>query len=248
MNDLPWFAEWAHHHHARNARYGAPDPFNPESAADLGTTLRAFAEEAITFEAATRASEKLAVEAPTPRLHLKVLMKLAREAKAVIPAAAGVPATKEEAERLSRDCEDCGGSGQAIRFRHLGRGVVVLYCLCAMGRWTEAKHREAGKRHWHDLADHDSLQLGRVPWSNAPDNRFRWPPECWDGERDRPIKAPTWPAPRAEEVAAPAPARRPSPAPVDPGLYERARSAPDVYRLPGDPAPVPAIDPSDPPF
>jgi hypothetical protein len=80
---------------------------------------------------------------------------------------------RETAERLSRNCTDCGGAtGIAVRYRQRSAGTVgsdgrpvsptiQCYCMCAMGRWVEANHRTRSpeiRRRFYDLAEHEFLQ------------------------------------------------------------------------------------------
>lgn len=97
---------------------------------------------------------------------LEAARALLRQQQASAPSAAS---SRDEAERLARECDDCGGkTGLATRYRHasLRPGIpatVQFYCRCALGRWVERNHREgpeearAVRRRIPDLLDHPGL-------------------------------------------------------------------------------------------
>lgn len=107
--------------------------------------------------------------------------------------------SREAAAEASRDCEDCAGNGITSRYRHAPDAnpkTVSCFCLCALGRWMEKTTREKSPdvyRRIIDLARYPFLQLARVSWTNdgSRDNKFRYPPEAWDAEAERPKVFPT---------------------------------------------------------
>jgi hypothetical protein len=84
------------------------------------------------------------------------------------------PSSREAAELASKDCDDCGGGGLAVRWRQKSAvpgkpPTIALYCTCPMGRWIERAHRERSpevRRRMCDLADH--------PWLRG--HEYRTPP------------------------------------------------------------------------
>jgi hypothetical protein len=169
----------------------------------------------LTLANAQEAARRLVVQGfPYPDKLTKGLLEALHELwKAQDAATRGGPAgSREEALAASRGCQDCGGKeGVVVRYRHASIGqahegrtvepTVRLLCLCPLGRWMEATLRSGGvtkdaeaqaeakaaRKRMHDLADHPNLQLGPVPWSEALDNRYRYPPELWDGFNDCPM-------------------------------------------------------------
>jgi hypothetical protein len=138
----------------------------------------AFARHGITETVAEEASMRLA-ESPPELLtqHLEALMHMARQVYASKqfldpPAAAS---DREIAERMSKECPECGGGGWAYREdlvladgRRLRRGT--LYCLCPYGRFLERNHREKSpdvRRRLLDLRDFPELQTAEWKrWSS----------------------------------------------------------------------------------
>lgn len=121
-------------------------------------------------EAVAADAARALMEAPPPFL-TDVLPAFLAAVK-LVWASADVPAggtdDREEAQRASRDCADCGGSGLATRWRHatLGRldaqgrprsASVTFYCRCVMGRWIKRRHEFAKIAPLADLGDFPRL-------------------------------------------------------------------------------------------
>lgn len=107
--------------------------------------------------------------------------------------------SRDAAADASRDCLDCAGNGITARYRHDPDAIpktLSLFCLCALGRWMEKAIREKSPdvhRRMLDLARYPFLKLDRVSWTSdgSLDNRYRYPPEAWDSEAERPRDFPT---------------------------------------------------------
>ena len=217
-----WFGEFAAAHVRRFPRQDWPD-------GEAGREFYAgwaerFVRAGITADVADEASRSLV--ATPPRFlgeHLPALLKAAAAVFVARQAAEGgvIPGDVASAKAASRGCDDCGGEGLAVRYRHASargpRDAVTLYCTCAAGRAIESNHRQKSPevhRRMPDLARLPGLQLRRVPWSDRPDNPHRYPPECWDAYSNRPVPVPDLPplrrlaaavARRAEVEQAPTP-------------------------------------------
>jgi hypothetical protein len=102
------------------------------------------------------------------------------------------PNSREAAERASKGCDDCGGAGLTVRWRHKSAApgvppTITLYCRCPMGRWIERDHRERHpdvRRRVHDLADYPWL-WGEEYRTPQLDPAYR-PPEVKLGEVAKP--------------------------------------------------------------
>jgi hypothetical protein len=76
-----------------------------------------------------------------------------------------IPADREEAARLARDCPECAGNGLTSRLRDYGPypARVSCYChRCEAGRWIEKAHRETCpdiRRRIIDLAHPDCAEI-----------------------------------------------------------------------------------------
>lgn len=161
--------------------------------------------------------------------------------------------SRDDAERLSLDCDDCGGkTGLATRYRRKSRGpgvapTVQLYCRCPMGRWLERAHREgleesrAIRRRIPDLLDHpDFWDAFRDP-PGLEDYRERYP----DVATIRARMAANL-QDRFDRNRAPRPASKPLVEPA-PNVYQTEAATPEevealrrkVNRTPSSPPPSP---------
>jgi hypothetical protein len=223
-----WFGRWVDRHMQRHPIEWPRVDDVPEFWRGV---LAKFAKAGLTEDVADDASAMLMGD---PRMKFRD-----QHAGAVVEAAALIfreraahsppPDSREAAERLSRDCPECGGCGQTSRRFECAAfpgGVLslTLGCLCAYGRWLTARRREGddpAARGVPALADH---------------------PELWDPEDHHP----TWPA----EAGPPDPIRAVrNPRGGDPielgrvlGRAERSRFAPAVPGPPRDRPGIPHLD------
>lgn len=103
--------------------------------------------------------------------HLPVLLGLIRSQREEPPIFAAPPSDRASAEKASRDCEHCGGSGLAPVYHPLHDGSptrvveaddgrrytvptrVMAHCTCPIGRWMRAKTGGDVLRRIPDFAD-----------------------------------------------------------------------------------------------
>lgn len=248
MKVSEWFSGFVDRHVKRHPRADWPSPADaPEFFAGWQGN---FVLHGVTEDVADEASTQLMAD--PPRFlgeHVPALLNEARKLFRERAESGQGQATdsREAAILASRDCPDCGGHGLTTRFRHKsasdGKGPSIkLYCLCPSGRWLEnnhARHAPDVRRRMYDLAEHPWLQLRPVPWSSAPDNAFRYPPDEWDGYADRPIGTPY-----AERRAEPPP----RPFAGIRGVRHLAAAMPEPPRPTPAPRPVPAHTDDDAPF
>jgi hypothetical protein len=160
------------------------------------------------------------------------------------------PATRADAERLSRDCPHCGGTGQAIRaLAHGGPFEIttstgrthlvptaVFACVCPAGRFLARPARDGTPSPFPDLAIRNRLQKTVNP--HALDDPGPVPPREAAGlPPDRPSRADKPARARwTDGPAAPTPnvAELPTPT-VDPDLARRIAEA--AGRAKGHPQP-----------
>ena len=145
----------------------------------------AFLAERVTEREADTASVRLGTRPPAfAREHLPAVMCevfALREANAKTECNE-VPATREAAERASRDCGHCSGSGQ-VRVYHPSRtgdgpivvrdfrgrewrrpSAVVAHCSCPMGRWLRACIRASAPDLLQRIPDFIEVVGGRSRW------------------------------------------------------------------------------------
>lgn len=146
----------------------------------------------VTLEIAQEAIDRLLLEGfPFPSDLHKPLYEMIQRIYRERPAPGLAPESREAAAVASADCPNCGGQGLAVRFRHHPQPgqprTVELHCVCPLGRWIRSKTSEDLRRRIPDLGAYTWLQVGPVPWSEQPDNRYCYPPDLWDGYADRPV-------------------------------------------------------------
>jgi hypothetical protein len=120
-------------------------------------------------EAVAEAASLAMMESPPEYLngHLPAFLAFCRAEWAAGRAVLEAPTDREAAERLSRDCPNCGRNGWAIRESVIlksGRVLLPgsLYCICPLGRFFERDHRERApdvRRRGLDLRDYPELWL-----------------------------------------------------------------------------------------
>ncbi len=179
---IDWLPRFVEEHRARH-----PDAFLPEFDSDDGKVLyeawrAVFVRHGVQdYSVATEASKYLAGEkVPHPRDHLPTLLALAvgvykkRQAEGLATHGEGGTDTREAAERASKDCRACGGSGLVTvwheRPDHAARVPVSLaaYCDdCPMGHWIEKNHREKSPD-IRKLFDWRSRRLRQPGWLADP--------------------------------------------------------------------------------
>ena len=85
----------------------------------------------------------------------------------------GKKRTREEAERVSRGCPECGGDGCTVRYVRSRRGIVPTACIChrcAAGQWL---------RDWRDPKTGDQSPIpDLIAWPPYQDERLKleWNP------------------------------------------------------------------------
>lgn len=156
------------------------------------------------YDEATEASEDLAGmnPAPYPNEHLGVLMKII----------AGIHKRKNQEQLDARHSDvsaakaatdprcECGQGGMVVRYRHAqareGKGTdaagtqYVCHCTCPMGQWMRLNLDSEHRRLFVNLAAYPAIQVGKVAWSDEPDNQFRYHPDDWDGDMGCPVAPP----------------------------------------------------------
>lgn len=110
--------------------------------------IEAFEDNRITRDEAYAATRELQRKDPGyPAKHLKAILLAVAEARSKSGKGAGL-SSRERAELESRDCKRCKGEGLTTVWQmhpdheHKEPATVAAYCECAMGRWTEQRHRE----------------------------------------------------------------------------------------------------------
>lgn len=200
-----WIGDFFVKHTVRCPREDWPAPATEDESTTLDAWKHAFVTRGVERRFADVASLDMA--AAPPRFlseHLPELVRLALELRRAEDAVPGAdPLTSLEAATIaSRGCPDCGGSGGAVRYVHPGIhgkvrtfgghvapvGMAVTYpCSCPLGRFVARGLRQEGQASDPLTVDqYPSLRMGRVSWSDAPDNRHRHRPESWDHEWDMP--------------------------------------------------------------
>ena len=168
MNGHDWFGAWVTHHFDRASGVGAPEPDTERGIIAYQALRSSFEREAIPEAAAYRATERVIVEAPGPKAHLRVLLRLARDAALARDMAPdeGYPASREESEaRCRADHCECGGTGlvsRQLRTRRNPDGEFLpCYCSGVMGRWLAASHahEDAIRGRIVDLAEVHSSRI-----------------------------------------------------------------------------------------
>lgn len=174
-----WIHDFLGKHWTRYRRIDWPDASSP-AAQDLARVwMRAFIEHRVTEEEANLASERLGMNPPKYRDdHIPAIL---HEVEAIRKAngQAAAPDSREEAERLSRDCPKCQGMGQLRVYhpRYTGNAVITIeyedgtiargpahvsaHCTCPLGRWMRGKTEPEMKRRILDLAD---VEAGLSRW------------------------------------------------------------------------------------
>jgi hypothetical protein len=193
-----WFREWFRRHCDRNLNFVVPDGAQLLELIDLWKV--GLTQIGCTYEIAMKGTDWIAGEENAnfdhwPRLRVKIL-ELLKEEYGDKPS---IVADRAAAERDSKSCPDCNGSGLAIRYRHNalreGRGSdalgarIAFYCLCDYGRWLRDAQRTSAPDVFarrNDLADHPKLHLIAVAVGEW-DHPNRYPPTV--------VQPPTQPPP-----------------------------------------------------
>lgn len=176
-----WFGDWFDRHAQRHPR--ADWPRVDQKPEFYRGWIGNFVLHGVAEDVADEASVRLMADPPAhlgdhPKATLDLAKAIYRERTAA--GKASTPGSREEADRASRECEDCGGHGLTVRWRKYSAGTIDehgkvrqpqinLYCRCSLGRWLMANHRETAPeilRRIHDLQAH--------PWLWGPE--YREPP------------------------------------------------------------------------
>jgi hypothetical protein len=151
----------------------------------------------VTSDVADRASAMMSAKSfpPPGAKHLEALMGYVQQVWEIGATEADVPKTREEAERRSRDCPECAGSGMTTRkyaTTYMPRSMsetnrnVAWFCLCPAGEFLATCHRDEKSplRHTRRLAQYPELwdnRWGVHPcWPQLPVPRSWAMEPCWD--------------------------------------------------------------------
>lgn len=194
-----WFFDFVSLHLDRCRRPDLPDMSTDPGLVFWENWRRAFVRIGVTWDVADEASSIVASKDMFANQHLAAIMaeaeRIFRERRTK-ETPGYTPGSREAAVAATpEDCE-CGRGGIVVRYRHepAGKGTghnspgaaVNCYCPCPMGRWTKDRHDADARRCFIDLADRPDLQFRAVPWSDAPDNPFRYRPSQWDAATGQP--------------------------------------------------------------
>ena len=174
-----WIYGFLKRHLLRYPSADWPDPHTEDGQEFVKLWFQAFKLAGVTEVEADTASVRLASN--PPRFRTDHIPAIIREVEAIrrANAAAATPHSRDEAERLARDCPRCEGLGLVLVFHPghdgsprawyrkpngenvLGPSRVAGHCTCALGRWMRSRTEPEMKRRIPDLAD---IEAGISRW------------------------------------------------------------------------------------
>lgn len=161
---LEWFPGWIDAHQRLNPHHRWVLWGTPEAMEFYRGWIEAFQRHGVTLAKADAASRAIQANPPHwPEQHLKIILE-------IVDASArshGVPPrSREELEKISRDCPHCSGTGQATVWIRPGiepaprMKTTVALCTCPIGRWLVDHHRQTDPGTLRRFQDFAAIQDG----------------------------------------------------------------------------------------